>query len=69
MRVRAKTDRGLHWIEEYGNEWMLIKTSDTVPFAQRNGPWGYVRPAKKGKGQQDRWIHLIDDHDFDIISL
>ena len=69
MKLQAKTLKGKNRIKELGDEWWLIKTSDTVAFAQRNGPWGYVRPAKKGGQNHERWIHLIDDHDFDIVSF
>jgi len=67
MIVRAKTKKGKERIKRFGEEWFLLKTSDTVAFAQRNGPWGYIRSARVK--DEERWIHLIDDHDFDIVSL
>lgn len=69
MILKAKTLKGKNRIRELGDEWWLIKTSDNVQFAQRNGPWGYMRPAKEGGQNHERWIHLIDDHDFDIVSF
>ena len=69
MIVAPKTKKGKERIKRFGNEWLLIRTSDTVPFAQRNGPWGYIRPANRLFKDEERWIHLIDDHDFDIVSL
>jgi hypothetical protein len=68
MLLKAKTLKGKNRIHEWGNEWLLIRTADTVLFAQRAGPWGLIFP-KKGTMEQSRWIHLINDQDFDIISL
>ena len=69
MILSAKTERGQKWIGEFGPIWMLMETQDSVYFAQRHGPWGLVRPAKKKFAEEHRWIHLVDDHDFDIVSL
>lgn len=69
MKMKAKTKKGKERIKRFGEEWFLIRTSDTVPFAQRSGPWGYIRPASKQFKDEERWIHLVDDHDFDILSF
>lgn len=69
MIVEGKTLKGKNRIRENGNEWDLIRTSDSVLFAQRSGPWGLIKPKNDPKGEKSRWIHLIDDHDFNIVSL
>ena len=68
MIVEGKTLKGKNRIRELGNEWLLIRTAETVHFAQRPGPWGLVFPAK-GTQDQSRWIHLHDDPDFNIIKM
>lgn len=68
MKLSGKTLKGKNRIREHGNEWLLIKTSEKVLFAQRSGPWGLVYPTKSGL-DHSRWIHLHDDDDFEITKL
>lgn len=67
MILKGKTLKGKNRIRELGEEWLCIRTSDTVHFSNRNGPWGFVKPAKEGVENQERWIHLVDDQDFEIM--
>jgi len=68
MLVQGKTLKGKNRIRENGREWDLVRTADTVLFAQRPGPWGLIQPKNDPHGEKSRWIHLIDDQDFDIVG-
>ena len=67
MIFKAKTLRGEENIRRWGNEWYLEEQADSVHFAQRPGPWGLFFPRKGGK-EHARWIHLVNDQDFEIIG-
>lgn len=68
MLVHAKTLKGFERIWKYGRDWDLLRTADEVVFAQRPGPWGLIRPFDDFKNEHTRWIHLLNDKDFEIVG-
>jgi hypothetical protein len=61
MILQPKTCFGLKFLELYGNEWVLIRKSDTYHSAKRPGPWGYIQQVD---GLKTFFIHLADDPHF-----
>jgi len=69
MFIKPKTQKGKESITKFGEEWDLVKTADSVIFAEEAGPWGLIRPANCFNGENDRWVHLTNDQNFEITKL
>ena len=61
MKLAPKTKYAHQFLELYGNEWVLIRKSDSWYSAKRPGPWGYIQQVD---GLKNIFIHLVDDHHF-----
>lgn len=66
MKLKGKTQKGKNRIRECGDVWFLERTADSVLFDPRPGPWGLVTP--ESNKEKSRWIHMIHDTDFEIVS-
>ena len=61
MILQPKTRFALKFLEMYGNEWMLIRKSDSYYAAKRPGPYGHIQQVD---GLKNIYIHLVDDPHF-----
>ena len=64
MILQPKSLYGHRFLELYGNEWMLIRKTDSWYSAKRPGPWGHIQQVE---GLKNIFIHLTDDPHFLII--
>ena len=58
--------KGKPRILEHGEWWTLVRSEDKTFFTERAGPWGMIRSEKTGN---IRWIHLMDDVNFEIVEV
>ncbi len=61
MTLQHKSRYGQKFLELYGNEWALIRKSDSYYAAKRPGPWGFIQQVD---GLKTFFIHLSDDPHF-----
>ena len=61
MFLQPKSRYGLKFLELYGNEWVLIRKSDSYYSAKRPGPWAHIQQVD---GLKNIFIHLADDPHF-----
>jgi hypothetical protein len=45
----------------YGNEWVLIRKSDSYYSSDRPGPWGFIQQVD---GLKTFFLHLAEDAHF-----
>ena len=67
MRLTGKTQKGKNRIREHGDLWVLLKTRDSVLFDTKPGQWFLIAPCNNGSAS--RWIHSINDRDFEIEEM
>lgn len=65
MILQPKTRFGQQILEQYGNEWALIRKRDAYYASKRPGPWCLIQPID-GSEFGERWIHYNDDQHFVI---
>ena len=69
IRLKGKTQKGKNRVREHGEMWTVLAETETVLFAPSSkGPWLFAAPV--GKNQDDkasRWIHGLNDLNFDVI--
>ena len=63
MILEPKTRYGFHFLQMYGNEWVLIRKMNSWYSAKRPGPWGYVQQVD---GLKTFFLHLAEDPHFVI---
>jgi len=61
MILEPRTRYGYHFLQMYGNEWVLIRKSDSYYSSQRPGPWGFVQQVD---GLKTFFLHLTQDAHF-----
>ena len=59
--LQPKSLYGQRFLEMHGNEWVLIRKSDTYYSAKRPGPWGFVQQVD---GLKTFYLHLHEDAHF-----
>ena len=61
MILQPKSLYGQRFLEMYGNEWVLIRKSDSYYAAKRPGPWGFIQQVD---GLKTFFLHLGEDAHF-----
>ncbi|CAB4196642.1 hypothetical protein UFOVP1290_162 [uncultured Caudovirales phage] len=65
MKLRGRTNKGKNRIRELGEDWILVKESETVSFSSERG-WLMIQPiSNPDKG---RWILSKNDPDFEVVG-
>ena len=67
MKLAAKSKKGKERLKRDGDEWIVIRTADTVLFSPKKGPWLFIIPPNMDQ-HASRWIHATDDENFQIIE-
>lgn len=65
MKLRGRTNKGKNRIRELGEDWILVKESETVSFSSERG-WLMVQPVTNP--DKGRWILAKNDPDFEIVG-
>lgn len=68
MILKGLTQKGKNRIRELGNEWEIVRETDSVGFSSEKGPWLLITPVTSYNVDHDRWIHGKQDKDFEILS-
>ena len=69
MKLAPKSTKGRERLKRDGADgWMVVKTSDSVQFSSRPGPWLFIAKTPDGRGPESRWIQQRDDVDFEIVE-
>lgn len=61
MILQPKSKFGLYFLQQYGNEWILIRKADSYYSSKRPGPWGFIQQVD---GLKTFFIHLAEDPHF-----
>lgn len=69
VKLVAKTNKGKNKINEAGkpDHWIVLETRDFVGFSDRGGPWLHIIPDNNV--DQSRWVHQLDDRDFNVVFI
>lgn len=65
--LTGKSQKGKNRVREHGREWSVLRVCDRVIFSKERGPWAFVVPVGKDRGDNgSRWINLHFDKDFEV---
>jgi len=68
IKLKGKTKKGKERVKRDGSDgWQVTRIAEVVAFDNRLGPWWHIK-NESGNDFAERWIHSIDDKDFEVIK-